>query len=85
MGGLEMLLTVFHRATMDVYAPPCEIADQPVLDLLGNPAGYFACAWGEHVAEAALHQGITTVDGIDTMLLSWGLQRAPEPVPPDIF
>lgn len=75
-----MNLTLFHRATTDAYPPPCDVADVPVFDADEQPAGYIGAAWGEWPNPPdCLHWAITTPEGVDDTLESWGLHRAPLP------
>jgi len=76
-----MKITLFHRAEAKPYSPPCDVADTPVLDLDGNPAGFIGAARGEHKPGAVLHYAVVEPDEVDVKLAAWGLQRVPpEPI-----
>lgn len=75
-----MRLTLFHRAQSKPYAAPCDVADTPVLDLDGKPAGYIGAAWGEHKPSSALHYAVIEPADVDATLAKWGLQRVQEPI-----
>lgn len=71
------LVTLFVRDTTEAFAPPCDVADRPVFDAAGAPAGFVGAAWGEHTADSALHQAVCHVDETGSVLASWGLHLAP--------
>lgn len=76
-----MLLTVFHRLTTDAYAPPCDVADVPVLDDADQPAGYIGATWGEWVPENVIQYGYCLPEEVDALIATWGLHRVPQPSP----
>lgn len=76
-----MKITLFHRTLSKLYAAPCDVADTPVLDLDGKPAGFVGAAWGEHRPSSVLHYAVIEADEVDSKLAAWGLQRVPsEPI-----
>jgi len=76
-----MRLTLFHRAEAKAYSAPCDVADVPVLDADGNPAGFIGAAWGEHKPGAVLHWAVVEPEDVEAKLAAWGLHRVPaEPI-----
>ena len=72
-----MKLTLFHRAQSKAYSAPCDVADVPVLDATGKPAGYVGATWGEHRPTSTLHHAVIEADEVDAKLAAWGLLRVP--------
>lgn len=69
------MITLFHRSSTAEYAAPCDVADSLVLDAAGKPAGFIGAAWGEHVAQDAVHSAICEPEDVEPILASWGLKR----------
>lgn len=82
-----MMLSVFHRTSDAVYAPPCDVASVPVFDIAtGEPAGFVGASWiqpEDPPAEDVLHVAVVEMGTLlDTVLEGWGLRLAPtQPYP----
>jgi hypothetical protein len=72
-----MNITLFLRASTDVYSEPCDVAAVPVYAANGSPAGYIGAAWGEHTPESALRYHHCEPEDVADVLEGWGLHRAP--------
>lgn len=73
-----MKLTLFHRAESKTYSGPCDVADVPVLDADGKPAGFVGASWGAHKPGSCLHYAVCEPEDVDGKLESWGLRRVPQ-------
>ena len=69
------MITLFYRATTQIFAGPCDVADVPVFDKSGAAAGFIGAAWGEQDADDTLHVAVCEPDDVDQVLASWGLKR----------
>lgn len=74
-------LTLFHRATSDVYDSPCDVALVPVFDKNNSAAGFIGSAWGEHEVSNCLHSMVCSPEQVQQQLESWGLHFVPSPLP----